>query len=429
MTFSSARERFFDLSVDMLCVANTSGRFVELNEAWTRTLGWSTEELCAVPFTDFVHPEDVAATVEEAMSLGDGHETVHFENRYQRKDGTYVWLSWKATAAQDPDAPEGERLIFAVARDISDRKRLEDALQRLADHDDLTGLWARRRFEEEVDKQVARCRRYDEQAALFLLDLDHFKRVNDTYGHAVGDDLLRHVAATLRTRLRSVDSVARFGGDEFAVLLPRLGPDEAATAAHAIAEHLRSSPLEHDGLHVDVAASLGVAFVDRTTPAADTVMAAADHAMYDAKALGRDQVSGLRGARGEDAGRTRVFHCDDSEAYRRLLAEMLAAHADLQVVGGCDDHDTALEEIRASRPDVVVLDAMMGSQDTAAFVRGVRSSLPDLGLLVLSGLDACPEPLAEQTDGFIAKQRTFDDIAAAIRAVAGAEERVRRRRS
>ena len=123
--------------------------------------------------------------------------------------------------------------------DISVRKRMEASLQRLADHDPLTDLWNRRRFEEELRRQVARCRRYGEKAALLLMDLDGFKAVNDSFGHKAGDDLLKLVAAALQQRVRGTDAVARLGGDEFAVLLGNVSPDQAAERGRAAARARR----------------------------------------------------------------------------------------------------------------------------------------------------------------------------------------------
>ena len=220
-------------------------------------------------------------------------------------------------------------------------------------------------------------------------------------------------------RLRAADSLARFGGDEFAILLPHLAPDDAAQMAEVVVTHLRDHPLVIEGVSIPITASVGVAFLDASTASADAVMVSADRAMYDAKARGRDRISGLRQPRSRAGGRSRVFHCDDSEAYRRLLAGMLEAHSDIEVAGGADSHATALAEIRACRPHVVVLDALMGSQDATAFIADLQSASPASAVLVLSGLEACPEPLVGRADAFISKRSTFDDIADAIRAVAG----------
>ena len=117
-------DRFFSLSIDLLCIAGTDGRFRRVNPAWEETLGWSAEELTSMPYMDLVHPDDRAATAHEAAGLAAGGITVRFENRYRAKDGSYRWLSWKAAAAGE------QGLIYAAARDVTDEKRAADALAR-----------------------------------------------------------------------------------------------------------------------------------------------------------------------------------------------------------------------------------------------------------------------------------------------------------
>ena len=117
------RQRFFEVSLDMLCIASFEGYFQELNPAWSKTLGWTKEELCAKPFVEFVHPEDREATISEAAALGEGdHVTIHFTNRYATKDGGYRWLEWSSA----PDS--ANQVLLAVARDISEQKAHENEL-------------------------------------------------------------------------------------------------------------------------------------------------------------------------------------------------------------------------------------------------------------------------------------------------------------
>ncbi len=118
--------KFFEMSIDMLCIADMGGYFRRINAAWEDTLGFSTEELSAVPYVDFVHPEDRASTLAEAARLRVGMDTVSFENRYRCKDGSYKWLRWRAHADFDTG------LVYAVARDITARKHAEDSLRETA---------------------------------------------------------------------------------------------------------------------------------------------------------------------------------------------------------------------------------------------------------------------------------------------------------
>ncbi|HEY8502511.1 MAG TPA: diguanylate cyclase [Solirubrobacterales bacterium] len=179
-------------------------------------------------------------------------------------------------------------LLASLIVSWSRRERMEE-LERQASEDSLTGLNNRRRFEEELAAAMARSRRHGSTGALLMIDLDEFKRINDSRGHPEGDRVIREVAAVLRRRIRESDTLARLGGDEFAVILSRCSPEEATTAAEGIARELR----EHrgDGEAEAITASIGIAIFGedpRTSPA--TVISEADTAMYAAKDAGRDSV-------------------------------------------------------------------------------------------------------------------------------------------
>jgi diguanylate cyclase (GGDEF)-like protein len=172
-------------------------------------------------------------------------------------------------------------------RDLRSLRATTSALRHLADHDPLTGLPNRRRFEQELARHLAHVRRYGPEGAALVLDLDCFKPVNDTFGHAAGDRLLARVAQVLRERLRATDIVARLGGDEFAVLLPRVDGAGAAAVARSLVETVRREALTDETRVVTI--SIGVvAFDGHAATVPEGVMAAADIAMYDAKAAGGD---------------------------------------------------------------------------------------------------------------------------------------------
>ncbi|HEV7483074.1 MAG TPA: diguanylate cyclase [Solirubrobacterales bacterium] len=197
-------------------------------------------------------------------------------------------------------------LLGALILVWSRNERMQE-LEREAGQDPLTGLKNRRRFEEDLQMAMARARRESTTGALLMLDLDHFKQVNDTHGHPAGDQLIREMADVLRRRGRKSDVLARLGGDEFAVVLPRCSPGEARQAAEAIAEAIRSHEPKGDGVE-PLTASVGVAmFGDHPRTSIASVVSEADTAMYAAKDGGRDGVRffdpvAVRDESGGDAG-------------------------------------------------------------------------------------------------------------------------------
>jgi len=272
---------FFDLSRDMLCTANMDGYFVELNDAWTHYLGYGLDELRAAPFVERVHPEDRERTEAEAAGLFEGGETLSFENRYQAKDGRWHWLRWSSQLSPD------ESLIYARATDVTELKEIEaereellDQVQDLARRDSLTGLPNRRALEEQLPQAMARARRSGEPLSVAILDIDHFKNFNDSHGHLAGDEVLRACAKAWDAALRGEDTIVRFGGEEFLVLLPDTGPDQAAE----IVERLRgTTPMGQT-------CSAGLALWD-CAESIDDLLRRADEALYLAKASGRNQLA------------------------------------------------------------------------------------------------------------------------------------------
>jgi diguanylate cyclase (GGDEF)-like protein/PAS domain S-box-containing protein len=176
-------------------------------------------------------------------------------------------------------------------RDVTETKRAGERLQHLADHDPLTDLFNRRRFEEELEREVARSDRYETAAAVLLLDLDNFKGVNDTYGHIWGDEVLRAAARLLQSRLRSTDVLARLGGDEFAILLPESDKVRAVKLAEELLEVFREHTLDTDRGQVRITTSIGVVAFGSGDPGPEEPLAASDDAMYRAKREGRDRLA------------------------------------------------------------------------------------------------------------------------------------------
>lgn len=273
--------RFFELSRDMLCTANMDGYFVELNDAWTAHLGYSIGELRAIPFIERVHLDDRKRTEAEAAALFEGAGTSNFENRYLAKDGSWHWLRWSSQLSPN------ESLIYARATDVTELKRIEGEREELlgkvkdmATHDSLTGLSNRRMLEEQLPREMARARRSGMPLCVAIIDIDHFKAYNDTHGHLAGDEVLRECARAWDGALRGEDTIVRFGGEEFLVLLPDTEPEEAAEVVERLRER---TPMGQT-------CSAGLASWD-FVESADDLLGRADATLYLAKAGGRDQLA------------------------------------------------------------------------------------------------------------------------------------------
>ncbi len=168
--------------------------------------------------------------------------------------------------------------------------KAQSALRYQASHDNLTGLWNRATVREHLGAEINRARSAGEPVAVVLADLDRFKMVNDTYGHQAGDGVLREATARMRRALRATDSIGRYGGEEFLIVLPNTEPDIALT----VAERARASvcaPVHVSGVRMDMSVSLGVASTRTANDGPDSLIQAADAALYRAKADGRNRVS------------------------------------------------------------------------------------------------------------------------------------------
>jgi diguanylate cyclase (GGDEF)-like protein/PAS domain S-box-containing protein len=276
--------RHFELARDLLCTASFDGYLLQLNGAWEQCLGWAPEELRAHPFLTFVHPDDRASTIEQTTRLLHGELTESFTNRYRTKEGGWRWIEWSSQADLE------RRLIYAAARDVTERHEAEERLRHLADHDSLSGVFNRRRFEQELARELEHGVRRGSRGAVLLLDVDDFKAINDTRGHAVGDAVIARVGGALRDRLRSSDVVARLGGDEFAVLLRRVDAPTALELARAL--QVTASEQAAAAAGKPVTLSVGLAPVGAGYALdVDAALSRADHAMYAAKRRGGDAVA------------------------------------------------------------------------------------------------------------------------------------------
>jgi len=200
--------------------------------------------------------------------------------------GHLLWIRAINSVEMDKN---GNPIIRGLLLDIMEQKTAEERIIYLAEHDSLTGLINRRRFQEELERSIAYAQRYDQQGALLFIDLDQFKYINDTYGHQYGDEYLLDVSRRLARVLRKTDILGRLGGDEFGIIIPSATDEETETIANALLGALSQETIEHENKLIHISASIGVAFFPTQGTIANDLLAKADAAMYTAKNKGRSQ--------------------------------------------------------------------------------------------------------------------------------------------
>jgi diguanylate cyclase (GGDEF)-like protein/PAS domain S-box-containing protein len=281
-------DELFDHAPIGMTLIDMDRRRVHVNDALCRLTGYSRTQLTGANVGAITHPADVDLDAHDRQRLLDGEIAAYqTETRYVHAWGHYIWvLVTVSLLRDDKDQP---LYFISQVQDISERKAREGHLTDLVDQDFLTGLFNRRRFEQELAKEVRRAGRYEVPGAVLLIDLDHFKEVNDQFGHQAGDDLLKTVAVALRHAVRQSDTLARLGGDKFAVILPHTDGERAQIVAESIIRALRGQPAALGNEFIHTTASVGVAAFDDLTPA--EVLACVDFSMYDAKKAGRDRLA------------------------------------------------------------------------------------------------------------------------------------------
>jgi diguanylate cyclase (GGDEF)-like protein/PAS domain S-box-containing protein len=250
-----------------------------VNHRMAEMLGYAPKEMLGKPVLAFMEPDAQAAFVANRDRRQQEYQAEH-EFRFRRKDGSELWVLLEAS----PDLDKAGNYVgsLAMITDVTERRRVQKALEYQALHDALTGLPNRVQLTDRLRQAIESARAAHEQVAVLILDLDHFKEVNETFGHQAGDRLLEQVGPRLRSEIRPQDMVARLGGDEFAVLLAKTD----ATAAKLTAARLLGvleRPFEVEGQHLDVAVSIGIALSPDDGDDPNTLLRRADIALFVAK--------------------------------------------------------------------------------------------------------------------------------------------------
>jgi len=283
------------------------GRIMMFNKGAEHLTGYSRDEVMGRRYREvFLAPEDRAAAVQlrqdikagRASAVG-GHE--HF---IITKSGERRRISWKYTLCCDEqgqpthiavfghDVTRQREMLSSLEQAKADLERANAELQRLAVTDDLTGLANRRLAATFFEREILRSRRSGSPLGVVLMDLDRFKGINDTYGHEAGDAVLKCVGQVLRGRLRGTDIVARYGGDEFLMVLPDTGAEGAALLADEIRRLIQNTPVAHGELRIAVTGSFGLAMLEAgQSLTIDQLVRRADEAMYRAKKTGGNRIT------------------------------------------------------------------------------------------------------------------------------------------
>jgi diguanylate cyclase (GGDEF)-like protein/PAS domain S-box-containing protein len=264
------------------------GNYTFANKSNCNELGYTMEELIGTNFRKLVPADEVDRVIAACNEIyRSGEPKKRFEHRILRKDGLIGHTETAISLSKDR---QGKAIGFrGVSRDVTERKMLEDRLTEMATKDFLTGLPNRALLNDRFQLAIAQAHRGSKMLAVMSLDLDRFKAVNDSMGHNAGDELLKGVAVRLTSSLRSTDTVARIGGDEFLLLFPEIHTLENAIGIANKIISCFDQPFEINGSNVSASASIGLAICPHNGRDLETLMNKSDAALYQAKSSGRNQ--------------------------------------------------------------------------------------------------------------------------------------------
>jgi len=271
-----------------MSVMSLEGRFMLVNSSLCELVGYEKEELEKLTLEEITHPEDQEPNLVHLQRLLDGSIASHgVEKRYIRKDRQIVWAQLTSSVIRDSDGVP--QYLIAQIEDISERRRNEEQIHLMAYYDVLTGLPNRRLLLDRLNQAIAQARRHQRPMALMFMDLDNFKQVNDTFGHDIGDELLKVVAVRLQACVRGMDTVCRQGGDEFIIVLTEIAhPQDVTVVAKKIIEVI-SEPISLQENELHITTSIGIAIYPSSGADDEKeLLKKADSALYEVKHKGKN---------------------------------------------------------------------------------------------------------------------------------------------
>lgn len=278
-------ERFFSVNLDLLCILDFEGRFIKTNKSWEKMLGYSSEQIEGQSFKKFIHPEDLQSAKEAVEKLKKDGQLNNYINRYLSVDGSYHHIEWKANIYED--------VIYSAARDITNRIAYENKILEISNRDSLTNIYNRRYIYNRAEEIIEEYKRTGQEFSICILDIDRFKNINDTYGHQVGDCVLKEFTSLIKENLRSYDLLGRYGGEEFIIILKNSDLKANNSIIQRILQVVRNKTFKCRDFEISFTFSGGISNsneVDKDKMTIDELINIADKRMYDAKKAGRNKI-------------------------------------------------------------------------------------------------------------------------------------------
>jgi len=291
LALTESEQRFrgaFETAAMGIALVGIGGEWIEVNSSLLDMLQYDEDELLKLTFQDITHPEDLNLDLEQLTSLMAGEiNSYKMEKRYFCKDGSTIWVYLSVSMVKDVNGKPSH--FVSQIENITDRKELEKRVLHQASHDELTGLPNRRFLKERLARTFDLSRRYKRVFAVMYIDVDHFKQVNDEYGHDVGDELLIWLASKLSACLRATDTLARQGGDEFVIILSEIKSSEDATLIAKNIFNALKDEFSNRNFKRQVSLSMGIAISEpEGTDSIEDLLRKADIALYQVKRTGRN---------------------------------------------------------------------------------------------------------------------------------------------